>query len=496
MTDRRRTGKESGRFTQARRRLAAEAACACIVAAVSLTVGLSRPIARSVTPSPDPFPLVAAEVASAHYRRTGTPSVVRKVASVRDFMADQYRERCERVRLASLLAVVPDPPASRFAANGAFAPPAGSVGQFGYSPTGPDLELVSFPEARTEAPFSVELPDRAGPPVAVFVFATGENALGLVCYQLADRSIQAPPGDHRIIAPIGSGGVVRSFGPAALAVDAFPSHAFIVSLEGIGLSRAAPSEPPSSLDSLASFVPLLLNPASPSDKQAIDLGGSNSRVAIACEKPTAFLRGGLLVLVLPGSVLWLVTVLVRLSRLKARFTRAMAADGSGATPAAAPHFFARDLDGQIESVREAAASERRAGLASEAANARRASLASDLRHLATRFSGDDAETGIAHCALEDGSEEALADAVARLEARMAEIEAREAEVRARERELGREIERITAEFEAIPLDARGEAGEAWRAYTAATGVEDARARLKALKDARKRLPKHFRSGSF
>lgn len=496
MTDRRRTRKESGGFTQARRRLAAEAAFACIIAAVSLTVGLSRPLARSVTPSPDPFTLIAAEVASAHYRRTGTPSVVRKVASVRDFMEDQYRERCERVRLASLLAVVPEPPASRFAANGAFAPPAGSVGQFGYSPTGPDLELVSFPQARTEAPFSVELPDRAGPPVAVFVFAAGENALGLVCYQLADRSLQAPPGDHRIIAPIGSEGVVHSFGSAALAVDAFPSHAFIVSLEGIGLERAASSEPPSGLDSLAGFVPLLLNPASPSGNQAIDLAGSNARVARACEKPTAFLRGGLLILVLPGSVLWIAAVFVRLFRLRARFTQAVMAQAAGAAPAVAGRFLARDLDGQIESVREAAASERRAGLASEAADARRASLTDELRKLATRFSGDDTEADIARNALEDGTEDALVAAVTRLEARLAELEAREAEARARKRELEREIERITAEFEAIPLDARGEAGEAWQLFTAARVIEDARARLKALKDARKRLPKHFRSGSF
>jgi hypothetical protein len=67
--------------------------------------------------------------------------------------------------------------------------------------------------------------------------------------------------------------------------------------------------------------------------------------------------------------------------------------------------------------------------------------------------------------------------------------------KSRERE--REIRRLESELETIPLEQRNqEAREAWSLFQQTKGIEDAREKLRLLKEARKKLPRELRPERF
>jgi hypothetical protein len=435
-------------------------------------------------PKPDYHKLLFTELARQAALQTGTPTIVKEDDSTLAMFEREFNRRNARLGILDQQITMPDNEVFGFS----FAP--GIIQQ-----TGTALMRIPGSQLVRDTSAVTIYEDEPGThPLVVWTYSKRESLLSVFLYQLLTPdhplAINPPLPDPRFKQYIDWNGVVSVQGSIPN-VTIFPEHAFLVPLGDMKLENLGPraTDMPQ-LFVLQHALPGVVSPGH--DPASVSVPNAWETIMMLrkqAARPFVFTQRVFRFAVMPLGIVWLGLCVWRLRKLHREFSRQV---GEITPSLAAQHrigFFAF-LFATLAAKLTAAASEAHAlqeeTLAAERLRVETNELQAELQRYLVEHQLPPDEAEQIDRALSSGSLSEL-HSLANHYRKKTELENQVA------RDQQREIQWLESEFEAIPHIKRDEVAEAWSLYRRAIGVSDPRARLHSLKEARKKLPKDFRT---
>jgi hypothetical protein len=470
-------------IAHSRNRLERRAAYALVLVSIAAAIGWIESWTKAVAPKPDYYRTLFAELARQHYENTTTPTVVRKVAKTLEFFESQYDARNRFLGL----------PAGKVTA------PESGLLSFSYVLPGVlDLKATSV---ETQFVLGNPTTNLARPGVALWLYSEQENVMA--CFACLPVDLVELSGHQRW--PDRSNLLTIDWFETAAVEGPFPDgklapvQADLVELGDLGLkveNLDIHSKQDPELGALDYMLPIVNPPGKRGAPPKVSSAEAIEQLRLEAASGLLLTRLCFRWLLPLIGLLWIVRVLWGLRGRHSQCSLALEAM-AGHARLSFLEFLHADLEQRVAEARaDSMAEHYRLGTERREEEERR-HLEDELRLYRQTLDLTTAQTPCIDEGLSGGSIEKLRDlaAIYRNIARQQRTRAVEQEQRARETE--REIERLAREIEAIPIEKRNdEARECWSLYQRAIGIDDPREKVRRLKQARKKMPKHLRPERF
>ena len=455
------------------------------MAAIGCCFGFVNSLTQRVAPKPDYYKLLFTELARQTSLQSGTPTIVKEDEHTLALFEREYNARNARHGLTR---------------ERVFAPK-DSVMLFTFLPGA--FETVG---ARTvEIPFYRIIQEQARPtvshdedgwhPIVVWVYSRNEHLLACFVDILVTPdhpfSREPPHPDTRIIKPIDWEGTVSVQGSIPN-LNVFLEQAYLIPLDNLRPKSLDPrSKDTPDFWTLYHVLPGVTGSEfDPAEAPATPTAGETLALLRArAMRPFLITRRVFRLGVLPLGVLWLGLNFWRMGRLHQKFSKQI---DELTTASLAKRrisfraFLTADLGAEIVTAEAKVRALQEQALVVERERTEIKELKEELHRLVADYQLSPEGARRIDLAL---ASESLVE-LRELTAGYRQKREREAEI-ARERQ--REIQWLESEFEAISTIKRNEIPEAWNLYQQAISFDDRRVRLHWLKEARKKLPREFKS---
>lgn len=474
---------------QQRNRLRRGAVYALLLIWVAGGFGFIDSWTEAITPKPDYYNVLFEELARQHFLTTGTTTLVKEDSNTLQFFEKQYNLRNQKYGFPSTSVNVPE----------------SELLQFSYVPGGFGISGTSVEEILSQQTSPIfRFTEPSGSPLALWVYSKQQGILACVFYEFLDPIVlkaEPPSPDYRIIESLDREGVKILHGslPTGKVV---PIHAYLLPLGEMrleNLDRHSSKEP--DLRRFDFALPLLFGSRAKGMGSSPYMSDKGTIKVLRAEAALPFnvTRWCFRWLVLPLGLLWFLMSFKRVTKLYQRYRSTVEAH----MPVRLAYRigFLDFLSGNLETrMREAitgSRAEQSLLITKQKEDAERRSLKEELQAYRGQLEISAEQVKRFDKVLLGGSIEELRRLAVLyrpiVEQRQDQLEIEQQKARERERE----IRRLESELETIPLEQRNqEAREAWSLYQLAKSIEDARGRLKLLKEARKKLPRELRPDRF
>lgn len=473
-------------FRQRRNRIAAACALSIVLAAAGIAFGFINALTQKLLPHPDYYKVLMKEIAHQHYLATGTPTIVKENDQTREFFQQQYDFRNRNNSLSEAQLTV-EPDDFKF---------------FAYLPYAKGMiELTMDDLAAEQDRPGMKFTQPSGTPVALWVYSRRQNLLSCIFYELPEQNDLEHPG-KRVFQTLDRNGIITIEGELP-ETKLTPIEAYLLSLGDLKLENLAPwSKADPNLRNLDLALPMLFDSALTEKVLRPSFADPQTIGRMRREAGTRFLllRGGFRYLLLPVSLLMLIVGLLRFRSLHREFCSSvklyMPVDASPIRIGNLRFLFI-DPDYQIDKARADARERQNQALIEQKAEEETRELKDLLQEYRDELVLNPDEVRRFEEIISTGTLEELRSLRDQYHGTIQQLRQHRETEQQQIRERQREIQRLQSELEMVPVEKRADEGrEAWELYEQAKTIDDPRARLNLLKEARKRLPREFRPERF